>query len=240
MSAHQRRESCQYRPQGGSHNVPGAWEIIDARRQRVLCAILCPPDMKVSLQWANMFRGLQFPPNSDKIEIRGLPFGPARNAAVKQALDGGYNHLFFLDADTIPPLDVIPRLVAMERDFIGALYYQRFPPYHPAAALGRQENWRVVRQELGDFVFGDVIPVNFLPCGATLISRRCLETVIAKYPRPFEWTLDIDQPGQGSSEDYDFSMKAASLGFQAWLATGLVCKHEIMMVATSRGVENSV
>ena len=226
--------------------MPGSWEIDTFRRNRVLVATIAPPDLKVTMIWTSMIRTLQLPPGSDFFRVAGLPFGPARNVAAKRMIEGGYGYLFFLDSDTIPPANIITELMASGRDLIGGLYYQRFPPYKPAAYMKVMRTMKdaqgkdiqvLDKMDIQSFTFGTIIPCDFVPTGAMLISRRCMEMIMSKYPRPFEWSVDIDKPG-GISEDYDMCLKAASLGFQPYLHTGMLCRHEIQMVVTSKGVED--
>ena len=222
--------------------MTGSWEVMRAREGRVLIATITPPDYKVSFAWANAMRELEQPPGSDFLRVSGLPFGPARNQAVVTALNGGYGYLLFVDADTIPPKNMLTQLLASGRDFVGGLYFQRFPPFMPAVFMARQSVddkgvSRVDKAPLPPYNPGEIIQVDFLPTGATLMSRRCLQAVMARFPKPYEWSVDIDRPGGGLSEDYDFCLKATSLGFRPWLHTGLVCRHEILMAIGARGPE---
>lgn len=225
--------------------MPGAWEILKVRQHRVLMVTITPPELKVSLQWARMLRALWLPPDSITIDLRGLPFHAARNAALKYALDGGFGSLFFLDSDTVPFPDVVRRLLEAGRDLIGGLYYRRGPPFKPAAGnAGRDQAGELTILDLQPHHPGDIIPVDFLPSGCTLISRRCMEALRAAYPRPFDWGVDIVRVPDGNggllppfSEDFIFSWRCRELGYQPWLHTGVVCAHELSAVATSRGVE---
>ena len=219
--------------------MPGAWEIVEARRNRVMVVTIAPPDLKVTTGWASAVLHLALPPMSDFMMVKGFPFGPARNKGLKEALDQGYGWLFFLDADVICPPNVVMDLLANGRDLIGGLYYRRFPPYEPAPSVAvRNEGGQLLGHKPPSFNHGDVIPVEFLPMGATLISRRCMETVLASHPRPFEWNLDIDTQDRGGlSEDFTFSLRALELGFQPWVATGLTCRHETLTLVGPRGLE---
>ena len=223
--------------------MPGAWELQEFAKNRVLLATIVPPDLKVSMEWGMALTMLGLPPGSMPMRPQGMPFGHARNVAVKAALDNGFGWLLFVDADTIPPAGAAATLMAAGRDLIGGLYYRRYPPYEPAAAVARvelvpgpagQPVQKIMRGPLPAYTPGQIIPVDFLPTGLTLISRRCLEAVIAKFPRPYEWQIDIDR--EGLSEDFDYCVKAKSLGFQSWLHTGVIAKHELTAHATERGL----
>lgn len=220
---------------------PGAWEILEMSQRRVFVGIIKPPDLKVTVPWAQTLRELQLPPGSLIGTVVGLPFGPARNNLVKTTLDGGFGYCFMLDADTHVPPDCVMKLLGSGLDLVGGFYKQRFPPHKPAAAmLGIGPNGEQFRADLPPYNVGDTIPVHFLPAGATLYSRRLLEAVITKYPRPFEWGPDIEGLAgtrQGLSEDFDLCVKAMSLGFQPYLMTGIVCGHEMLTIVRANGIE---
>ncbi len=223
--------------------MAGSWEISDIRRNRVLVVTIAAPDWPVTLTWAESLRALQLPAFSQIIKVTGMPYGVARNQALKAALDGGFAWLFFLDADVHMPADGLLKLLESGRDYIAGVYRQRFPPWKIASFMKTMvpvpNQPGQVMMEKGDLpphAPGAIIPVDFLHTGATLISRRCMETVLARYPKPFEWTLDIDKPG-GLSEDYTFTQNAASVGFQAWLHTAIECRHEIKLAIGPNGPE---
>ena len=156
---------------------------------------------------------------------------------LKMAFESRFEWLFFLDTDTLAPKLTVPILQAANRDLIGGMYFQRFPPYLPAhATAGVDAKGLIVKQPLPPFTPGDIIPIDFLATGCTLVHRRCMEAMLKTYPKPYEWTLDIDKEG-GLSEDFDFSLKAARIGFQPWLHTGVVARHEMLMTVGPRGPE---
>lgn len=202
-----------------------------------------PPELKVSFAWADAWRNLQWPPGSQPMRAVGMPFGPARNHCLKTALDNGFSHLFFLDCDVVTGPDTIYKLLATGKDIVGGIYRQRFPPYKIASFMkklvpvpGQPGRMSIEKADIPPFNPGDVIPVDFLPTGCSLYSRRAMEAVLARYPKPFEWTLDIDAPGSGLSEDFSFCDKAASLGIRSFLHTGIECSHELAMAITHNGL----
>ena len=86
--------------------MPGAWEILKARRERVLCCVIMPPELRHSRAWTRMWKNLQLGQGGEVIDVQGLPYDAARNHAVKVAVDGDWGYLFFLDSDTIPPSQI--------------------------------------------------------------------------------------------------------------------------------------
>lgn len=171
--------------------MPGSWELVALRENRILLSIIVPPDLKVSLDFTQDVAAFQLPPGSNFLRVVNLPFGPARNQAAKTALENGY-HLAFLDADIRAPKDAFIRLLETKLDIVGGLYYQRFPPYMPVMFNeGKDDKGNPVRVLPTGWKPGDLVPVTFLPSGLTLYRRRLLEAMFARFPRPFEWGHDI-------------------------------------------------
>lgn len=230
--------------------MPASWEIMEARRSRILISTIYPADGKVSMDWASATAKLQHSPDWTVINPSGLPYDSARNLAARVCLDQGYAHLFFLDSDVLAPPDIIYRLLATGRDLVGALYFKRGDNYPPSASTliytPEDKASPIKMGPLPKFNYGDIIPVDFLPAGATLISRRCLEDVARNFGHPFEWGMDPGfgpfmgpdgQPLPGFSEDYMFSWRAKQIGYQPFLATGIVCLHEMTGHVGIRGLQ---
>lgn len=213
--------------------MPGSWEL----KKRVLLATISPPDGKVSYQWARAWRELQLPPNSDNLVVQGLPFGVARNYAVKSLLEQGFSYLFFLDSDITLPPNAVMRLLETKLPLIGAYYTHRFPPYDLCYYAARKNEQGVLEKvPLTGWNFGDIVPCVFMPAGACLIHRSVFERISkAGIRKWYEWTLDVDE--QGLSEDYNFSLKAYSLGITPYLHSGLQARHECLATCGVGGVE---
>lgn len=215
---------------------PAAWETVEARKRAVLFAYISPPEGKVSMQWAQHLRRLQLPLGSVMFGATGLPFGPARNQCVEQMLVGGYNWLFMLDTDTLAPDYTVMKLLATGKEIVGGLYYRRTPPFTPVPSVRIvNAEGKIGLKEIDVNPPGAMIPCDFLPTGCTLYSRRAIETVMKFYPKPFEWTMDIDNKWQGVSEDFMFSWRAKELGIQPYVDTSIVCQHELQMVVKGGG-----
>lgn len=226
--------------------MPSAWDILKIRRERVLVVLIQPPELRFSRPWSLMWRQLQLPAESNHVDVRGLPYDAARNKGLLIAKENGFGYLFFLDSDTIPPPEIVPTLIATGRDLIGGFYRRRGLPFDPSAALlVHTPNNEIVRAPLPSYTPGEIIPVDCLPTGAMLMSRRCVEALLQAYPLPFEWGWDIVlRKGQDGnvlpqwSEDYIMSIRAKAIGFQPWLHTGMVCKHEFSVSIDNEGLKD--
>jgi hypothetical protein len=216
--------------------MPGSWEIVATRQNRILVAVLMPPSQLVSMDFAQMLRTLNLPPGSDFMRVVGMPFGPGRNQAAKAALDGGYN-LAFLDADMRCEPDAFLRLQQTGLDLVGGLYYQRFHPYLPCVFnMGRDQQGNIVKVPVTGWKPGDIFPAHFIPSGLTYHSHRFLQALFARFPRPWEWGVDTApvpaEEGQVPpfSEDFTLSFRAVQMGFQPYMHSGVVGVHEVRAI----------
>ena len=225
--------------------MPGAWEILQMRLNRVLVWIIAPPELKHSRYWCQAYRALQLPPGSPFQYIEGFPYDAARNIGLKQMIDAQFGYIFMWDTDTLPPADVVLRLIETGRDLIGALYTRRGPPFDIVAGNATYDpQGKNIGFKMPPYKQGDIVPVDVVGMGVTLISRRCVQAIMAKHPRPFAWGVDLESIREESgalvprtSEDFVFCIRAKECGFQPWIHTGLQAQHELLAVATPQGVQ---
>lgn len=152
----------------------------------------CPADVYMSLDFDDYGR-----PDAVKQQLERL-----RLAAV----EGLYEYLYIMEADTIPPLDGLKRLMSRQSDVVGALYRYREP------------NGAIVAWVKDDphkaFLYSkaDVVAVDGMGTGAVLFSRAAFKS--------FSFLEH-----QGPDADYPVYDKLRELGFIIWLDKSIVCKH---------------
>ena len=201
--------------------MAGAWEI---SHNRVLCAFL-HTDL-VSVAWALGFRNL-LPHDMPILPLCGTPYDHARNIACRAALDGGFQYLFFLDSDVIPPRDVVFRLMAHNKPWISGMYCRRSPP-HSVPVMIKNSTWHT------DFVPGSTIEVDLTGAGCLLIHRTFLESIPHQRPEIgksyFDWRVDMaglqlppDLPPL--SEDFTLCVHARKYGIPTLVDTSIQCRH---------------
>jgi hypothetical protein len=229
--------------------MPASWEIMEVRRNRVLLTVIIRTDARVSVDWALRMNKVRLPPGSQVFTPAGAPFHTARNSAAAVCIQQGFGWVFYLDSDILPPIEVVDTFLASGRDLVGGLYFKRQTGQVATAGnlvLNPSDKANpFVISGLPPFQYGEIIPVDFIPMGATLVSRRCLEAVAQAFKHPFDWGYDPafgpytgpdGQPLPGFSEDYIFSYRAKQLGFQPWLHTGVQCLHEVEGMVGMRGL----
>ena len=201
--------------------MPGSWEL--RNHPRVLGYTLNTE--LVTLAWAYGLRNLIFP--GDWMPIAGRPFDMARNDACMRCLEGGYDWLFSLDSDVIPPRDAVIRLLRHQKPVISGLYARRSPPH------GLPVMQRPVGQWITKYKPGSVIEVDTVGAGCLLIHRSVLEKMPAQRPEAgkhwFDWAVDCPPqhaPNGTMSEDFSFCIHVKrTLVVSVLVDTSVVCRH---------------
>lgn len=151
------------------------------------------------------------------MQTSGTTIARKRNECVARFLATDDEWLFFLDSDMEPPPNIIPRLLARDKDVIAGLAFARVHPFPPAAGYIRD----------GEFAFlADLDPqnpvreVDWVGAACLLIRRRVLEQLTT---RPDESWFEANEEDAG--EDVAFCRKAKAAGFTVWVDTSVSVGH---------------
>ena len=139
-----------------------------------------------------------------------------RNHLAQMALDGGYTHLFLVDADMSFPGDILERLLAHNKDLIGAAYNYRAFPRRTVVKIKRD----------GQVYSPDRLPESLFSCHAIGSGLKLVSTqALAHIPRPW-FALDFDKDGMLSvSDDSWFCQQARKVGIQTFCDPTIEAKH---------------
>jgi len=139
-----------------------------------------------------------------------------RNHLAQMALDGGYTHLFLVDADMSFPGDILERLLAHNKDLIGAAYNYRAFPRRTVVKIKRD----------GQVYSPDRLPESLFSCHAIGSGLKLVSTqALAHIPRPW-FALDFDKDGMLSvSDDVWFCQQAARVGIETFCDPTIEAKH---------------
>lgn len=197
--------------------MPGSWEI--TQQNRVLCAIL-HTDI-TTIAWAFGLRGLILP--GQLMGLTGMPFDHARNMAAMQTLDNGYEWLFFLDSDVVPPRDTILKLMAHNLPIVSGVYCRRSPPAGIPVMI-RKGVW------VTQYPANTLIEVDLVGAGCLLIHHSVLRKLPAQQHGHhwFDWRVDLQSilPRDDCvSEDFAFCQHARKHGYKIMVDTSIQCKH---------------
>lgn len=197
-----------------------SWEI--QQQQSVLCAILHVETTTIA--WSFGLRNLIIP--GQVVGLTGMPFDMARNEGVKACLAHGFQYLFFLDSDVIPPRDAVLRLLAHKLPIVSGLYFRRSPPVGIPVMQKPPGHW------VTQFPENALLDVDTVGSGCLLIHRSVLEKMQQQPLKPyhpwFHWGVDrrgLDPDDQCMSEDFNWCLHAKKLGYRVLVDTSIQCKH---------------
>ena len=111
------------------------------------------------------------------------------------------SHLLFLDTDMVFPADTLARLLAHDKDIVGATYSKRMPPFHPLTVTEAGEH--------ADITSG-LQRVQLLPTGCMLIRTAVFNAL----QKPYFNLAPVGDQLRG--EDYYFCEQARAAGFAIW------------------------
>jgi len=146
-------------------------------------------------------------PQYDQDQARLAPIAVARNMCRTFAHATGASHLLFIDADVIPPSDVIPKLLAMDHCLVGGVVPGRGCHSKCQYIFGEQRRF--------DHNGIQVIEVDHGTCGCMMIERRIFNDITFRYSND-----------DGLSEDPAFTHDVKRVfGENMWLREDVVCTH---------------
>ena len=164
-----------------------------------------------------------------------LPIDRARNIIAGEALRQNYDYLLFIDDDNPVPRDTLIKLIEDDKDIITAPILKRKLNEDGSRSLCAlyvhlEKDIRIYEPITEFREQGYLHRIDACGMGCTLIKRKVLEAVNAKYPdRPFqqgnlihfnEGDRIIDRSKglkRTMSEDLEFCERAVDAGFEIWL-----------------------
>jgi hypothetical protein len=153
----------------------------------------------------NMVKGMD---NVSYAIQTGADVPGGRTILINRAREHNFTHILFVDEDVSFPSDSLTRLVAHNKDIIGADYNFRELPLRSMATADKKEKDKPFK-------------CKSLPTGFMLIKLA----VFDKVPTPwflFEWN---DGGKMVFSEDVYFCRKAIEVGFGVWCDPTINVKH---------------
>lgn len=150
------------------------------------------------------------------------PVDNARNEIVREFLASDCTHLLFIDSDTVPPIDAITKLLALNKPIATGVT--------PIVEFNEETDefyrkWNVVDQN-DTHVQPNTGIVKAKGAGSSciLIRREVFEAMEAPWYR-FHYTKNDKQEDVIVSEDIFFTIMALGKGFETWADTSVICKH---------------
>lgn len=148
---------------------------------------------------------VQANPDTQFFVSQGTLLCNQRTTLVREALQAGASHVLFIDSDMRFPKDTVERLLAHDKDIIGANCIQR-----------RTDVELPTAQKEGGMLFSSrnmkgIDEMDYLGFGVTLIKRAVFEKVSEPwFATPYDGTKFV-------GEDIFFCTKAKEAGFRVWV-----------------------
>jgi|ERR1700761_548522 len=148
-----------------------------------------------------------------------IPF--AREFLADMALKYDCDYLFMIDDDMLAPLDLVYKLLAHDKDIVGALAFTRNPPHNPVIYQLKQ-GWDPVsrsryyaNQHVLNYPRNALVECDAVGFGAVLINTRLFKNM----PKP--WFMSSASCG----EDVLFCAKAREAGYKVYMDTSQKLGH---------------
>jgi hypothetical protein len=134
----------------------------------------------------------------------------SRNKLTRLALafDPACTHILWIDSDMTFPADGLERLLAHDKDVVGAFYNRRMPPYTTVGHL----------LYAADVSKGGLHRADIMPHGFVLAKREVYERLPSPwYSEGYDPACaNEDDPDGSVGEDVNFSRHAVAGGIEMW------------------------
>lgn len=168
---------------------------------------------------------LEKPEGSYFTRVKNTMVYVARNIIAANAIENGFDRVFWLDSDMVFKPDTLMKLSAdMDKglDFVSGLYFTRRPPIKPVvySELWWQKTENGIdsgAKNMWEYKDGltECAATGF---GCCLTSVPLLKRVWEKFGSPFT-------PLDGMGEDMAFCLRVIQMGEKLWCDTSVKCGH---------------
>lgn len=145
----------------------------------------------------------------------------ARNQICQDAVEQGFDYVFFVDSDMVFPNDTLAKLLKLQVDIATPICYSRHKPYNPCIFKAIEPSTDVERSGIAetDTRINEVAPFITGGCGMalTLISTKAIKWLYGQNTRPFDKLM-------GLGEDVSFCYKVKDK-FPIWVEPTIEVLH---------------
>ena len=152
--------------------------------------------------------------NAEVFRAQSGPIHAMRNTITLNALNKDCTHLIFLDADMVYPCDTITKLLAHDKEIVGALTFKRWPNFEPLCFSGEPYKMTQI-----DPIPEELFEVTATGTGCLMIKIHVFENL--DYP----WFEFDNYDGKPVGEDINFCYKAREKGFKVHVDPTVRTEH---------------
>jgi len=152
--------------------------------------------------------------NAEIIRASSGPIHAMRNTIALRAMELDCTHLVFLDCDMVYPADTITKLLAHDKEIVGALTFKRWPNFEPLCFEGEPYKMTLI-----DPIPEELFKVTATGTGCLMIKTHVFENL--EFPW-FEFDHHDDKP---VGEDINFCYRAGAKGFDIYVDPTIRTEH---------------
>lgn len=153
----------------------------------------------------------------------GSVIADKRNKLAKMAIEGNYDYLFFVDSDVQFPHDTLEKLLKLDKDIVGAMYFRTYHPYEPNLTEKVKVKGRTLLLVPQKWDREKPFPCWSVGTGTMLIKTKVLKALQEKLEGQWFRFAHIDDIPAG--EDVWFCNEAGKAGFEVWCDPTIETKH---------------
>jgi hypothetical protein len=201
----------------------------DVKTKKILIAV--PTSKFIENQTVQSIYDMKKPENCEvKLAIvQGYSVHQARNIIVQQAIDGGFDYIFWVDADVILPQDILEGLLKDDKDIICGYYLKKIENQricelfgvNPADTEGKSLS-NILEQDLPPT--SGIYGIKACGFGCTLTKIDVFKKLSEEHPDDL-WFDYIFKKNEMCSEDILFCKRAEEEGFPTFVDTKYKCGH---------------
>lgn len=172
---------------------------------KILLGVICLENIRAKTV-ATIASIMKAYPETNLMIKQGCYLHKSREEVCLAAITGGYDYLFFIDADMCFSSQVLGRLLEAKKEIIGAHYNMRHLPLVSTMKI-KDANGNITARS-GEMP-KEPFKVYAVGTGCMLIKTSCLN----KIPRPWFW---YGTPEKQEGEDVGFCRVAQEAGVDVW------------------------
>lgn len=183
--------------------------------QKILLGIPCGGSIKAKTV-QSVLAAMRHP-EVTTVFVEGALGPENRNALAQDAVEGGYSHLWLVDADMRFPSDAWERLLAHHGDIVGAAYNRRGLPLQTTVRI--QDATGTVGIPTG------ALPTELFACYAIGSGCQLIRTdALRRMPKPWFCTAYTPE-GLFIDDAVWFARQARSVGIETWCDPTIAATH---------------
>jgi len=181
---------------------------------KILLGVICLENIRAKTV-ATLASIMKAYPETNLMIKQGCYLHKSREEVCLAAITGGYDYLFFIDADMCFSSQVLQRLLDANKDIVGAHYNMRHLPLVSTMKM-QDTNGNLIATS--NILPKELFKVYALGTGCMLIRVSCLN----KIPRPWFWYGEKDKQ---EGEDVYFCRVAKEAGIEIWCEPNIEANH---------------